>query len=70
MFKLLLVKGEQEAVVAVLEQECYPNQLGEVVPPIMVEHKGEQFIFKKHWMGPVYVYHPAKVVKLDDLLGA
>lgn len=66
--KLLLTKGEEGAVVAVLSRVCYPNQYGEVTPPVMVEHEGQEFLFKKRWMGPVCLYQLAQRVTLDDLL--
>lgn len=69
-FQLLLTKGDQEAVVAVITRECFPNEVGEVVPPVMVEHEGQEFIFKRRWMDTVFLYAPAKRVPLDDLLNA
>jgi hypothetical protein len=66
--QLLLTKGEDQAVVAILSRECYPNELGNIVPPVMVEHEGIEFIFKKRWMESVFLYEPAKRIPLDDLV--
>lgn len=69
-FYLMLTKGNDEELVHVITQECHPNQFGDVTPPIMVEHNGTDYILKRQWnMAPnTYVYHPSKVVKLDDLM--
>lgn len=68
LFRLLLTTGQQEEVVAVLVQRRYPNELGEITPPITVRHEGQEYILKRKWMQDVYVYQPLHRSMIDDFL--
>lgn len=65
----MLVKGEEEAIVRILEEERYPNELGVIVPPISVELDGQEYILKRHYIENIYVYAPAESLSVDELLG-
>tara|TARA_R110002096_G_scaffold390109_1_gene584570 strand:+ start:557 stop:784 length:228 start_codon:yes stop_codon:yes gene_type:complete len=66
--QLILVREEDEALVAVISQERYPNTLGKITPPITVTHNGKDYILKRVWIdGLAYLYHPAKRKSIDDL---
>jgi len=67
-FQLLLVRGEDEALVALISQERYPNELGEITPPITVTHDGTEYLLNRAWMRGVYLYHPSKKRSIDDIL--
>lgn len=66
--QLMLTTGSNEEVLIVLEQERYPNELGEITPPVTVEHDGVEYILKRMWMHDVYVYGPSDRRSVDDLL--
>jgi len=65
---LLITRGEDEEVLVVLEKECIPNQFGEIVPPITVEYKDQEYILKRKCLKDTYVYGPSNRKKIDDLL--
>lgn len=67
-FQLLLVRGEDEALVAVVSQERFPNELGKITPPITITHEGVEYLLNRTWMHGVYLYHPSKKKNIDDLL--
>ena len=69
ILQLILTKGEDEAVVKVVSQERFPNQFGEIVPPVMVEHEDIEYIMNRQWADSIYIYHVAKKRSIDDLLG-
>jgi len=67
--KLILTRDdEDESVVSVKSQERFPNQFGEVVPPVTVMHENEEFILHREWMNGVYIYHPCNRRSIDDIL--
>ena len=68
--QLILVHGDDEALVAVVSQERYPNELGVITPPITITHEGTEYILNRNWMQGVYLYHPSNKVNIDDLLGS
>ena len=70
LFRLLLTKGKDEEVIAVLTQRRYPNSLGEITPPITVRHEGQEYILKRKWMQNVYVYQPSQRSMIDDFLAS
>ena len=61
MIRLLITKGDNEEVLAVLV--CKDS-----VPPIKIEHEGVQYIFKRRWMHNIYAYVPSKRKQIDDFL--
>jgi len=67
-FQLLLVKGDDEALVTVLSQTRYPNTLGEITPPVTVTHEGKEYLLSRMWMQGVYLYHPSNKKNINDLL--
>lgn len=63
----MLVKGEDEAIVRVLEQTCYPNELGVITPPITVDLEGQEYMLNHHYIENIYVYKPSECIDLEDL---
>ncbi len=68
IFQLLITVGSDEEVLIVREQECYPNELGTITPPVTVEYNGTEYILKRQHMEDVYVYSPSNRKTIDDLL--
>ncbi len=68
IFQLLITVGSDEEVLIVLYQECYPNELGAITPPVTIEHNGVEYILKRRWTHEVYVYGPSDRKNIDDLL--
>lgn len=68
ILQLLITTGSNEEVLTVLEQERHPNELGEVTPPVTIEHDGVEYILKRQWMQDVYIYGPSHRRNIDDLL--
>jgi len=66
--RLLITTGNDEEVLAVLVRERHPNQFGEVVPPVVVEHEHKDYILKRKMMQDVYVYSPSIKKGIDDFL--
>jgi len=66
---LILTKDNtEESVVYVYKQERYPNELGEIVPPVTVMHDDKEYILHREWMSTVYIYHPCQRRNIDDIL--
>jgi len=66
--QLILVREEDEALIAVISQERYPNTLGKITPPITVTHEGKDYLLNRIWTHSAYIYHPSKKKSIDDLL--
>jgi len=66
--QLLLVEGEQEELVKIVEQVRYPNSLGKITPPVTVTHNDKEYVLHRHYADVIYIYKPAKKVNIDVLL--
>ena len=69
LLRLLVTRGRDEEVLAVLVRECHPDLSGNITPPKMIEHEGQQYVLGRRWMSDVYVYVPSQRSAIDAFLG-
>lgn len=55
-YKFLLVEGEEEAVVGVIERTLYPNEKGNTLPPMTLEYCDRTYTISREFMPRFYVY--------------
>lgn len=66
---LIVTRDDQEAVLTVYHRKCYANEFGEIVPPIMVEYEGLDYMLKRSSdLGDTYIYSLPNWGDTNDIL--
>ena len=59
-FKLMLTEGGEESLIGVIDRTVYPDENGNILPPLYVEYCDQSFIIDREFMPGFYIY------KLDE----
>ena len=55
-FKLMLVEGDDESLVGVIDREIFPDENGNILPPLEVEYCDQTYMINREFMPDFYVY--------------
>ena len=67
-YKCMLVKGDDEEVVDVVERiDGALSPDGRIMPAITIKHASGEYLLSRHFMINVFIYKPLEKINIEDI---